>query len=218
MVLMKRIRVLVVDDHALVREGIRSLLALTANIEIVGEAADGRQALEKVRQLMPEIVLMDLAMPVMGGLEATRRIRKEYPGTKVLALTQYDDSEYVVPIIEAGARGFVTKMSSSIELAAAIEAVHEGDSYLSPSAAAALVDECQRTVKEDKDPYSLLTDREREVLKLLAEGHSAREIAGILVLSPKTVEWYKARLTTKLGIHNRTDLVKFAIRKAIINL
>jgi len=215
---MKRIRVLVVDDHALVREGIRSLLALTANIEIVGEAADGRQALEKVRQLMPEIVLMDLAMPVMGGLEATRRIRKEYPGTKVLALTQYDDSEYVVPIIEAGARGFVTKMSSSIELAAAIEAVHEGDSYLSPSAAAALVDECQRTVKEDKDPYSLLTDREREVLKLLAEGHSAREIAGILVLSPKTVEWYKARLTTKLGIHNRTDLVKFAIRKAIINL
>ena len=215
---MKRIRVLVVDDHALVREGIRSLLALTANIEIVGEAADGRQALEKVRQLMPEIVLMDLAMPVMGGLEATRRIRKEYPGTKVLALTQYDDSEYVVPIIEAGARGFVTKMSSSIELAAAIEAVHEGDSYLSPSAAAALVDECQRTVKEDKDPYSLLTDREKEVLKLLAEGHSAREIAGILVLSPKTVEWYKARLTTKLGIHNRTDLVKFAIRKAIINL
>jgi two-component system, NarL family, response regulator NreC len=218
MVLMKRIRVLVVDDHALVREGIRSLLALAADIEIVGEAADGRQALEKVGQLMPEIVLMDLAMPVMGGLEATRRIRKEYPGTKVLALTQYDDTEYVVPIIEAGARGFVTKMSSSIELAAAIKAVHEGDSYLSPSAAAALVDECQRAVKEDRDPYSLLTDREREVLKLLAEGHSAREIAGILVLSPKTVEWYKARLATKLGIHNRTDLIKFAIRKAIISL
>jgi DNA-binding NarL/FixJ family response regulator len=218
MALMKRIRVLIVDDHALVREGIRSLLALAANIEIVGEAADGKQALGKVAQLMPEIVLMDLAMPVMGGLEATRRIRREYPATKVLALTQYDDSEYVIPIIEAGARGFVTKMSSSIELAAAIEAVHEGDSYLSPSAAAALVDECQRTLKEDKEPYSLLTDREREVLKLLAEGRSAREIAEILVLSPKTVEWYKARLTTKLGIHNRTDLIKFAIRKAIISL
>ncbi len=215
---MKRIRVLVVDDHALVREGIRSLLALAANIEIVGEAADGKQAVEQVGQLMPEIVLMDLAMPVMGGLEATRKIRREYPATKVLALTQYDDSEYVVPIIEAGARGFVTKMSSSIELAAAIQAVHEGDSYLSPSAAAALVDECQRTLKEDKDPYSSLTDREREVLKLLAEGRSAREIAEILVVSRKTVEWYRARLGTKLGIHNRTDLIKFAIRKAIISL
>src|SRR3989304_5268216 len=159
---MKKIRVLIADDHALVREGIRSLLALAADIEIVGEAADGREAVEKVRQLMPEIVLMDLAMPVMGGLEATRRIRKEFSGTKVLALTQYDDSEYVLPIIEAGARGFVTKMSSSSELAAAIQAVHRGESYLSPSAAAALVDECQqKTTTGEKDPYQLLTDRER---------------------------------------------------------
>jgi NarL family two-component system response regulator LiaR len=218
MSLMKKIRVLIADDHALIREGIRSLLALAADIEIVGEAADGKQALEKVRQLMPEIVLMDLAMPVMGGLEATRRIRREYPATKVLALTQYDDSEYVLPVIEAGARGFVTKMSSSTELAAAIQAVHQGESYLSPSAAAALVDECQRTVKDEKDPYSLLTDREKEVLKHLAEGRSAKEIADILVVSPKTVEWYKARVATKLGIHNRTDLIRFAIRKAIIPL
>ena len=215
---MKKIRVLIADDHALIREGIRSLLALAADIEIVGEAADGKQAVEKVRQLMPEIVLMDLAMPIMGGLEATRRIRRDYPATKVLALTQYDDSEYVLPVIEAGARGFVTKMSSSTELAAAIQAVHQGESYLSPSAAAALVDECQRTVKDEKDPYSLLTDREKEVLKHLAEGRSAKEIADILVVSPKTVEWYKARVATKLGIHNRTDLIRFAIRKAIIPL
>lgn len=215
---MKKIRVLIADDHALVREGIRSLLALAADIEIVGEAADGREAVARVRQFMPEIVLMDLAMPVMGGLEATRRIRKECPGTKVLALTQYDDSEYVLPIIEAGARGFVTKMSSSSELAAAIQAVHQGESYLSPSAAAALVDECQSTVKADKDAYSLLTDREKEVLKLLVEGCSTREIADALVVSPKTVEWYKARLMNKLGIHNRTELIKFAIRKAIITL
>lgn len=217
---MKKIAVLIVDDHTLVRDGIRSLLALTADIEIVGEAADGREALEKVRQLLPDIVLMDLAMPIMGGLEATRRIRREFPATKVLALTQYDDSEYVIPVIEAGARGFVTKMSSSSELASAIQAVYKGDSFLSPSAAAALVDECQQsTIAEgEQDPYQQLTDREREVLKLIAEGYTAREIAEMLVVSPKTVEWYKSSLMNKLNIHSRTDLIKFAIRKRVITL
>ena len=217
---MKKIAVLIVDDHTLVRDGIRSLLALTADIEIVGEAADGREALEKVRQLLPDIVLMDLAMPIMGGLEATRRIRREFPATKVLALTQYDDSEYVIPVIEAGARGFVTKMSSSSELASAIQAVYKGDSFLSPSAAAAVVDECQQkvTIEGERDSYQQLTDREREVLKLIAEGHTAREIAEMLVVSPKTVEWYKSSLMNKLNIHSRTDLIKFAIRKRVITL
>ncbi len=217
---MKKIRVLIADDHALVREGIRFLLALVAGIEIVGEAADGKEALEKTGELKPDIVLMDLAMPGMGGLEATRRIRREFPETKVLAVTQYDDSEYVVPIIEAGARGLVTKMSSSSDLASAIQAVARGESYLSPSAAAALVDEYQQktTAAGEKDSYQSLTDREREVLKLVAQGHSAREIADILVVSPKTVEWYKTSLMNKLGIHNKTELIKFAIRKAIIKL
>ena len=217
---MKKIRVLIVDDHTLVRDGIRSLLALTADIEIVGEAANGREALEKVKQLMPDVVLMDLAMPVMGGLEATRRIRRQFTATKVLALTQYDDSEYVIPVIAAGARGFVTKMSSFSELASAIQAVYRGDSFLSPSAAAALIEECQQktNVEEGKDPYQQLTDREKEVLKLVVEGHSAREIADMLVVSPKTVEWYKTSLMNKLNIHNRTDLIKFAIRKALITL
>ena len=217
---MKKIRVLIADDHTLVRDGIRSLLALVADIEVVGEAADGREALEKVRRLMPDIVLMDLAMPIMGGLEATRRIRRECPATKVLALTQYDDSEYVIPVIEAGARGFVTKMSSSSELASAIQAVYKGDSFLSPSAAAALVDECQQkvTIEGERDSYQQLTDREREVLKLIAEGHTAREIAEMLVVSPKTVEWYKSSLMNKLNIHSRTDLIKFAIRKRVITL
>ena len=217
---MKKIRVLIADDHTLVRDGIRSLLALTADIEIVGEAADGREAVEKVRQLMPDIVLMDLAMPIMGGLEAARRVRKEFPATKVLVLTQYDDSEYVIPVIEAGARGFVSKMSSSSELASAIQAVYRGESFLSPSAAAALIDECQQitTLKGEKDPYQLLTDREKEVFKLIAEGHTAREIADLLVVSPKTVDWYKTSLMKKLNIHNRIDLIKFAIRKGIITL
>jgi DNA-binding NarL/FixJ family response regulator len=166
---MRKIRVLIVDDHTLVRDGIRSLLALVSNIEVVGEAANGKEALEKMPELAPDVVLMDLSMPIMSGLEATRRIRKEFPKTRVLALTQYDDSEYVIPVIEAGACGFVTKMMAFSELAKAIQAAYNGDSYLSPSAAAALIEECQQKVSTegDKDPYQQLTDREREVLKLI---------------------------------------------------
>src|SRR4030043_294805 len=156
---MKKIKVLIVDDHTLVRAGIRSLLTLVSDIEVVGEASDGKEALVKVRQIMPDVVLMDLAMPVMGGLEATRRLHKEFPEIKVLALTQYDDSEYVIPVIEAGARGFVTKMAAFSELASAIQAVHKGDSFLSPSAAAALVEEYQQKTpaQGEKDPYQQLT-------------------------------------------------------------
>jgi len=217
---MKKIRVLIVDDHTLVREGIRALLALAANIEVVGEAANGKEALEKTRELAPDVVLMDLAMPVMGGLEATRRIRREFPETKVLALTQYDDSEYVIPIIEAGACGFVTKMSAFSELASAIRATYGGESFLSPSAATAIVEQYQQKLaaQGEKDSYQQLTDREREVLKLIAEGHTTREIADMLVVSPKTVEWYKTKLMNKLNIHNRTDLIKYAIRRQIIKL
>ena len=215
---MKKIKVLIVDDHTLVRDGIRALLELVADIEVVGEATNGKEAIEKIEQLAPDVVLMDLAMPIMGGLEATRRIRKQYPETKVLALTQYDDTDYVVPVIEAGACGFVTKMAAFSELASAIQAVYRGDSYLSPTAAAALVQEYQQKipVEGEKDPYQQLTDREREVLKLVVEGHTAREIADILVVSPKTVEWYKTSLMNKINIHNKTDLIKFAIRKGII--
>jgi DNA-binding NarL/FixJ family response regulator len=217
---MKKITVLIADDHTLVRDGIRSLLALVADVEVVGEATNGKEALEKTKKLAPDVVLMDLAMPIMSGLEATRRIRREFPGTRVLVLTQYDDSEYVIPVIEAGARGFVTKMAAFSELASAIQAVYRGDSFLSPSAAAALVEECQQktTAEGGKDSYQLLTDREREVLKLVVEGYTAREIADMLVVSPKTVEWYKTSLMNKLNIHNRTDLIKFAIRRRVITL
>jgi DNA-binding NarL/FixJ family response regulator len=217
---MKKIRVLIVDDHTLVRDGIKALLALAADIEVVGEASNGKEALEQIKQLSPNVVLMDLAMPVMGGLEATRRIRKEFPETKILALTQYDDSDYVIPVIEAGARGFVTKMAAFSELSTAIQAIYQGDSFLSPSAASAIVEECQQkiTTEGGKDPYEQLTDREREVLKLVVEGHTAREIADVLVVSPKTVEWYKTSLMNKLNIHNKTDLIKFAIRKSLISL
>jgi DNA-binding NarL/FixJ family response regulator len=217
---MKKIKVLIVDDHTLVRQGMRALLSLNADIDIVGEAADGREAISLVQQFAPDIVLMDLAMHNMGGLDATRIIRREFPSTQVIAVTQYDDSEYVIPVIEAGARGFVNKMASPLELSSAIEAVYRGESYLSASAAKALVDLCQSENPADaeKDPCDSLTDRERETLKLVAEGHSAREIADTLFVSPKTVEWYKNNLMTKLNLHKTSDLIKFAIRKRIVNL
>ena len=217
---MQKIRVLIVDDHTLVRDGIRALLSLVADVEVVGEAENGKEAIEKVRELFPDVVLMDLSMPVMSGLEATRRIRKEFPKTRVVAVTQYDDSEYVIPVIEAGACGFVTKMVAFAELASAIQAAYRGDSFLSPTAAASLVEEFQQKTNSEgeKDPYQQLTDREREVLKLIAEGHTIREIADMLVVSPKTVEWYKTSMMNKLNLHNKTDLIKFAIRKRVINL
>ncbi|MBN2075300.1 MAG: response regulator transcription factor [Dehalococcoidales bacterium] len=215
---MKKIKVLIVDDHTLVRAGVRALLSLSSDIEVIGEASDGIEALEKIRQNPPDVVLMDLAMPVMGGLETTRRIKKEYPGIQVIVLTQYDDSEYVIPVIEAGARGFVTKMAAFSELATAIHTAYNGDSYLSSEAATVLVKDYQHktSLDDERDPYKLLTDREKEVFKLVAEGHTAKEIASLLVVSPKTVEWYKTRLMNKLNIHNKTDLIRYAIRKRII--
>ncbi len=217
---MKKIKVLIVDDHTLVRDGIRSLLDLVTNVEVVGEAADGREALDQVRVLLPDVVLMDLSMPIMTGLEATRRICKEYPNIKVLALTQYDDSEYVIPVIEAGARGFVTKLAAFSELALAIQALYNGQCYLSPAATATLIEERQKKFsgETEKDAYDSLTDREREILKLVAEGKTIRNIADMLSISPKTVEFHKTSLMNKLDIHNRTDLIKFAIRKRIMPL
>jgi two-component system response regulator NreC len=217
---MQKIKVLIVDDHTLVRDGIRALLSLVADIKVVGEAANGREALEKVKKLAPDVVLMDLAMPILSGLEATRRIRKRFPGTKVLALTQYEDREYIVPTIEAGARGFVSKTAAFSELASAIQAVYQGGSFLSPMAAAAVVEECQQKVaiEGEKDSYQHLTDREREMLKLVAEGYTAKEIADMLVIGLRTVETHKTNLMKKLNIHNKADLIRFAIRKGIITV
>jgi len=217
---MAKIRVLVTDDHAIVRDGICALLALTGDIEAVGEATNGREALEMVGKLSPDIVLMDIVMPLMDGLEATRRIHKEFPETKVIILTQYEDREYVIPVIEAGASGFISKAVAASELTSAIRSVYHGDSYLSPSITRLLVEDYREIAKagKSKDTSEQLTDREREILKLLAEGHSTREIAQILVISPKTVERHKTNLMAKLDIHNRLDLFKYALRKGIITV
>jgi len=216
----QKIRVLVVDDHTIVRDGVRALLALAGDIEVVGEAANGREALDMVRQLAPDVVLMDVAMPILGGLEATRRICKEFPAVRVLVLTQYDDREYVFPLIEAGASGFLSKTAASAELTSAIRHVHQGESSLSPSVAKLMVEERQQeaAVRDRSDPYDQLTDREREVLKLVAEGYTTQEIADMLVISPKTVEGHKSSLMNKLNIHNRLDLFKYALRRGLIDI
>jgi len=217
---MQKIRVLIVDDHTIVRDGICALLSLAGDIDVVGEATNGNEALKMVSKLHPDVVLMDIAMPIMGGLEATRRISKEFPGTKVLVITQHDDKEYVFPVLESGASGLISKAGASSELASGIRSVHQGNSFLSPSVAKLLVENVQNTAGErnKQDPYNSLTSREREILKLLTEGYSNQEIAEMLVITPKTVEGHKTNLMSKLGIHNRIDLVKYALRKGIISI
>ena len=217
---MTKIRVLIVDDHTIVRDGICALLAVAGDIEVVGEATNGNEALKLVGELHPDVVLMDIAMPIMGGLEATRRISREFPKIKVLVITQHDDKEYVFPVIESGASGLISKGAASSELAAGIRAVYKGDSFLSPSVAKLLVENYQHSASEryKQDPYNQLTAREREILKLLAEGYSTQEIADMLVITPKTVEGHKTNLMSKLEIHNRIDLVKYALRKGIISI
>lgn len=217
---MSKIRVLLADDHTIVREGVSALLEISPEIEIVGEAGNGTEAMEIARKRPVDLILMDLDMPVMGGLEATRNICKEFPQTKVLILTQYDHKEHVLSILEAGAHGFLNKSAASSELVSAIRAVYRGDAYLTPSATKHLVESYQLEAAQQKkdDPYEQLTEREKEVFRLLAEGHTAREIADLLVISPKTVDSHRSRLMSKLDLQNRVELIKYALRRKIIPL
>lgn len=217
---MPKIRVLIADDHAIVREGIRLILALHDDIEVVGEAADGSEAIDKVGKLSPEVVLMDIAMPGLGGLEATLEVTKMRPESKVLVLTQYDDAEYIYRFLKAGAAGYVLKKAVGTELVSAIRAVSQGKSFLDP----AIVDKVvkgfleQPDVAESEILYDSLSDREKQVLKLVAEGHTSRQIADVLSLSIKTVMTHRLNLMEKLAIHNRAELIKYAIRKGLIQL
>jgi two-component system response regulator NreC len=215
---MSKIRVLIADDHAMFREGIRALLGNYDDVQIVGEATDGKEAVEKVCQLAPQVVLMDITMPAMNGLEATRRIHKEAPDVKVLALTQHEDSEYILSMLRAGARGYVSKTATGSELISAIRTVCRGESFLHPLAATTLVDEYLTRVGEEKTEYERLTDREREILQLVAEGRSNREIADRLFISAKTVLRHRTNIMEKLGFHNRTELIKYAISKGLIEM
>jgi DNA-binding NarL/FixJ family response regulator len=217
---MKPIRVLLVDDHAILREGLRALLALAGDIEVVGEAGDGREAVDAAQRLKPDVILMDVAMPVMDGLEATLEIRRELPQCKVLILTQHDNKEYIFPILRAGAAGYVLKKAAGSELVSAIHAVYEGGAFLHPSVARAVVEGYVGRNGEHGEHEGLekLSEREIQVLKLVAEGHSNQEIADMLFLSVKTVMGHRANVMQKLGLHNRTELVKYAIRQGLVRV
>jgi DNA-binding NarL/FixJ family response regulator len=213
---MNKIKVLLADDHAIMRDGIRALLSLQDDIEIVGEASEGNEAIAKTQLLSPDVVAMDIAMPGMDGLEATRRITKRYPMTKVLVVTQYGKREHVISAIKAGSSGYVTKRLASSELVWAIRAASRGESYLHPTAATALIED-YRQQPESADPYDQLTSREREIFKLTADGHTAQGIANMLLISLKTVMGHRTKIMEKLGLQNHTEVIKYAMRKGLLS-
>ena len=214
------IRVLIADDHTMFRAGLRALLATEQDIEVIGEAADGEEAVAKSRKLVPDVVVMDILMPGMNGMEATSRLAAECPATKVLVLSMYDDDEHVQQLLAAGAAGFVLKQATTDELVRAIREVVAGGLPLSPSIAAKVVRDYARRVRGEQETSATgaLTAREREVLILVAQGQTNQTIAEQLGLSRKTVDVHRTNLMRKLGLHDVTELVKYALRTGLITL
>ena len=217
---MAKIRIILADDHTLVRAGIKALLEKQPDIEVVAETSDGKEAIRQIEILQPDIVLMDIAMPGMNGLEATAMITKNHPQVRVLALTMHDEEEYFYEIIRAGAMGYVLKDAAPTELVSAIRAVAEGKAFLTPRVTRILVNDYLKRVEsgEKVADYGGLTEREREVLKLIASGNTNQEIANLLHISVNTVQVHRTHVMEKLNLHNRTELVKYALRRGIIEL
>ncbi len=212
----EKIRVLLVDDHAILRAGLRSLLDTYDDIEVVGEASDGEEAVRKVRELEPDVIVMDVQMPGMNGLIATRYIMEEHPDARILMLTQYGNKEYVLPLLEAGAGGYVLKQAADTDFIKGIHAVYEGNSYLYPPIAKLVLDALM-TGEDASDPERMLTPREREVLILVAQGYTNSEIADILFISPKTVDVHRTRMMNKLDLHSVAEIVRYAVRRHLID-
>lgn len=208
------IRVLLADDHALVRKGFRLILETQADIEVVGEAGNGREAVEQTVKLHPDVVVMDVAMPELNGIEATRRLADSVPRTRVLALSMHKDSVYVREILKAGARGYLLKDSLDSDLVNAVRAVARGDGYLSPGVSDAVLSDYRRHVT---NPMDLLSSREREVLQMIAEGKTNKEIASALDLSVYTVDAHRGKIMEKLDLHSTGELVRFAVRNGLID-
>jgi len=212
------IRVLLADDHTILRAGLKKMLNAQPDIEVVGEAPDGRQAVHEAQRLQPDIVLMDITMPDMNGIEATRQIRKLLPDVKVLVLTMHEHDEYIFQALRAGASGYMLKEAADTELFTALHVIQSGQFYLSPTAQSVMVGDYLQRVRtgEEKDSYSSLTEREREILKLVAEGHTNNQIAERLVISPKTVDTHRTHIMDKLNLHSRAELVKYAMRRGLL--
>lgn len=212
------IRVLLADDHAVLRAGLRALLNIEPDIDVVGEASDGAEAVKQVETLRPDVVVMDLAMPGMSGLEAIEQIATRFLDTKILVLTMHAEQQYVLRVIRSGGSGYVLKSAADTELIEAIRRIHAGKAYLYPDAAQVLLEHYQRDrgEQESADSLDLLSSRERQVLELTARGYSNREIGVQLHISPKTVDTYRQRLMDKLDLHHRVDLLQYALRKGLI--
>jgi DNA-binding NarL/FixJ family response regulator len=213
---MSRITVLLADDHPIVRQGLRSLLATEPIIEIIGEAADGREAVKQAIACRPDVVIMDIAMPLLNGADATRQIKQHLPCTKVLILSVYSDEEYIFQVFKAGASGYLMKDAELSDLVTAIHLVQRGDSYLSPSISRVVLDEYVRRAEKKGAATDLLTDREREVLRLISEGQSNKQIAALLDLSVRTVEHHRRNIMQKLDLHDTASLTRYAMRRGLI--
>jgi two-component system, NarL family, response regulator NreC len=210
----QKIRILLADDHAVVRQGFKLILGAQPDMEIVGEAGNGREAVELAEKLRPDVAVVDVAMPELNGIEATRRMGEVTPRTRVLALSMHKDSVYVREILRAGARGYLLKDQIDSDLLAAVRAVARGEGYLSPSVSDAVLNDYRRHVS---DPIDLLTSREREVLQMIAEGKTNKEIATVLTLSVYTVDAHRGRIMEKLNLHSVNELVRFAVRKGLVD-
>lgn len=207
------IRILLADDHAVVRHGFCMILAAQADLEVIGEAANGREAVEQATALQPDLVVMDVSMPELNGIEATRRLLEAAPRCRVLALSMHRDAVYVREILRAGARGYLLKDAVVSDLLAAVRAVAQGQGYLSPEVSDAVLDDYRKHVR---DPIDLLSSREREVLQLIAEGSTNKDIASRLNLSVYTVDSHRSRIMEKLNLHSANELIRFAIRNGLI--
>jgi len=216
---MAKIKVLLADDHAVLRAGLRMLLDAQPDIEVGGEAESGEEAIEKVAEIQPDIILMDITMAGMGGLQATRELKKKNPEIKILILTMHDDEGYLRQCLQAGASGYVLKKAADTELTAAIRAVHRGDIYIYPSMAKVVVEGyLQKDARppEASDEYDRLTGREHEVLQLIAKGHTNQQTADTLFVSVKTIETHRSHIMEKLKLRNRAELVRYAIEKGLL--
>ena len=214
------IRILLVDDHAILRDGLRAILQSEADMDVVGVASDGLEAIELVDRIQPHVVVMDIGMPRMNGLEATRRIKKTHPECRVLVLTQYESRDYILSVLKAGADGYVLKRSAGVDLPPAVRAVRAGEPALDPTAARAVIDAYVGASSPDKpfEDTGMLTDRERDVLILIAEGLTNQQIASTLHISVKTVDVHRSNIVTKLGLRNRSELIKYAIRTGLVHI
>jgi two-component system, NarL family, response regulator NreC len=212
----ERIKIVLADDHAVLRAGLRALLNAEPDMEVIGEAANGREAVERAEELKPDVIVMDLSMPVMGGLDATKQIKEKGLATRVLVLTVHAEQQYLLPVLQAGGAGYVLKQAADTELIQAIRTVHRGEAFLYPSAANLLLADYRRRVIRGEDQFDGLSEREREVLKLTAEGFSSQEIADKLIISAKTVDTYRQRIMDKLDIHHRSELIRYALRKGML--